>query len=129
MSEAVCQVVDLTPAAGGTIVHLRLRLLRLDDNHPSRPPDSDQAAPPDERPEEPDERPPERPEQPDRSEKLDDAEQPDGGPDLDKSGADGHGLGSDGADPLTLPGLRGSSEAYRPWFMGSDPGVPWFADE
>ena len=32
-----------------------------------------------------------------------------------------------GLGDLDLPGLRGTSEAYRPWFMSGEPGSPWWA--
>jgi hypothetical protein len=111
---------------------LRLRLLRLDQNHPSRPREPEQAAPTDQQPEEPAEQPPERPDRPSQTDELeqaDEPEQPDEAHGFDQSSAGEHGAGSSGADPLTLPGLSRSSDAYRPWFMGSEAGVPWFADE
>jgi hypothetical protein len=55
-----------------------------------------------------------------------------GGDGLDGSGGlagdvlaaagDGGALGE-----LDMPGLRGASEPYRPWFMSGEPGAPWWA--
>lgn len=97
---------------------LRLRLLRLDQNHPSRPREPaelDQVTESDEPPEE----------APAEPENAGDQH----GPDQLAPSAGGHGSGSRGGDSTTWPGPRGSSEPYQPWFMGSDVGVPWFADE
>jgi hypothetical protein len=117
---------------------LRLRLLRLDQNHPSRPreaampgPAADLGEPPDEPSEEGDPEQAGDPEQPGEPEQAGAPEQSDTDPDAGQvtPATGGPGAGGRGADSLTLPGLRSASEAYQPWFMGSDAGVPWFADE
>jgi len=51
------------------------------------------------------------------------------GPGGDGPGGDGPGgpAARGGPGDLNLPGLRGGSEAYRPWFMSGEPGAPWWA--
>ena len=54
------------------------------------------------------------------------------GPDGTPGGGLGDDLlaGSGAAGALggrDLPGLRGTAEAYRPWFMSDEPGSPWWA--
>ena len=50
-----------------------------------------------------------------------------GGPDLGDVDLGGLELGDVELGDLDLPGLRGASEAYRPWFMSGEPGAPWWA--
>ena len=126
--------------------NLRLRLSQLAENHPSAPQRAEPGGGPRESP-------PRRPGPADAVPEREQFARPHAVPEHDEVGgpaaaaegataADaegaaeagertGAGAGAGGAlgalGELDLPGLRGASEAYRPWFMSGEPGAPWWA--